>query len=98
MSDDIVAELDRWLAETVNEIYGPTPVMVQRARDEIMALRDGYTREEMREACLNNYNQGRAAMRERCARIADNYGEVYKCLPQETPCQEIAAAIRKEPS
>jgi hypothetical protein len=40
MTDDIVAELDRWLAETVNEIYGPTPAMVRRARDEIVALRN----------------------------------------------------------
>jgi hypothetical protein len=42
MTDDIVAELDRWLAETVNEIYGPTPVMVQRARAEIVALRNAH--------------------------------------------------------
>lgn len=43
---DIVAELEAWLRETVNEIHGPTPPMIQRARDrlreqeqEIVALR-----------------------------------------------------------
>jgi hypothetical protein len=44
MSDDIVAELDRWLAhvgnpETTNDARFPINV-VQRARDEILALRE----------------------------------------------------------
>jgi hypothetical protein len=34
-----------------------------------MALRNEYNREEMREACLNNYDQGRADERERCRLI-----------------------------
>jgi hypothetical protein len=73
MSDDIVAELDRWLAETVNEIYGPTPVMVQRARDEIVALRKA-----MYEMLTPPSNAARAAQRERDEEIALRYaGESY---------------------
>jgi hypothetical protein len=91
MSDDIVAELDRWLRPPQGEpaLYK----MLQRARDEIVALRKRWLGES-----LKRYHEGRAEERERCAQIADNYRAVYKRLPQETPCQEIAAAIRKEPS
>jgi hypothetical protein len=90
MSDDIVAELDRWLKL---DMPGDDRGVLRRARAEIVALRKRWLGES-----LKRYHEGRAEERERCAQIADNYRAVYKCLPQETPCQEIAAAIRKEPS
>jgi len=88
---DIVAELDRWLAETVNEIYGPTPVMVRRARDEIVALRADLT---MARADWNNEidnrKRARAEQRERDARTAEEQ------RPSIIHTSIIAAAIRKQ--
>jgi predicted HD phosphohydrolase len=47
-----------------------------------------YTREEMRDACKQNYRAGVLAERERCARIAEYFDQ----LPPAT----IASAIRNE--
>jgi hypothetical protein len=65
MSNDIVAELDAWLRDWGK--YEDVRPLVRRARDEIVALRadlaatEGriYKAEDMRDACTNNYNQGR---------------------------------------
>lgn len=66
MTDDVVAELDRWLEG------GPgllSPWTVKRARDEIVALRE--TVERQRLVLSKGHAETRAAALEEAARICD---------------------------
>jgi hypothetical protein len=84
VSDDIVAELDRWLAEW-SGCTGLTGPLLQLARDEIVALRKA-----MYEMLTPPSTAARAAQRERDEQIALRYtGESYVA-------ELIANAIRNQ--
>ena len=72
MADDIVAELDRWLERNpVNDRVLTLAAMVQRARDEIVALREGVASGGwVWEQLQMTHKAARAEERERCAQIA----------------------------
>jgi hypothetical protein len=96
MSDDIVAELDRWLDETSREhpevarcgyvaLWTIDREAVRRARDEIVALRDDRNAHAAREAGVLARIAWVEALEE-AARVADGY-----CTERT---DSVAAAIR----
>jgi hypothetical protein len=100
VSDDIVAELDRWLAGEKPYDHYADRVMVRRARDEIVALR------AIADLAVSGgfgavVKQARAEQREWDARIAENACLVPPDggLPTEEErlmCEYAAAAIRNQ--
>lgn len=91
MTDDVVAELDRWLAVWSSHFGGTHSVdmeVVQRARDEIMALRGAMQHDSAALATLRKH--ARAEALEEAAMVADRWEE----RPEFDKAAAIAKAIR----
>ena len=74
MTDDVVAELDRWLASPAS-LHEATVshAFLQAARDEIMALRQEMTHDSAAIATLCNHAHDEAL--EEAARVCDAYAD-----------------------
>jgi len=111
MTDDIVAELDRWLAEgrRYNPAFATAEMqLIQRARDEIVALREWknehpYSEVDMEMGCnaaaaariLEYQNIARANTLEEAALVCDGLANTrFYDRPYTAYYEECAAAIR----
>jgi hypothetical protein len=74
MTDDIVAELDRWLAHSGAKRWDAEERMVLRARDEIVALRDAVERQKF--VLSKGHAEIRAAALEEAARACEGSGAI----------------------